>query len=125
MSGFTLDTGALIAAERGDKRIIALLDRAARKTVPVAIPAGVLAQAWRADPRQHSLHLILVDPHVEVPALDRDEALAVGALCARSGSSDVVDASVVTCASTRGHAVVTSDPEDIRRLDKTLTLVTL
>ncbi|HVA61464.1 MAG TPA: PIN domain-containing protein [Mycobacteriales bacterium] len=123
MSGFTLDTGALIAAERGDKRIIALLDRSARRGIEIAIPAGVLAQVWRADPRQHRLHLLLADDNVEVPPLDRDEALAVGTLCASSGVGDVTDASVVSCARLRQHAVLTSDPDDLQRIDRSLVLV--
>ncbi|MHB8452376.1 MAG: PIN domain-containing protein [Mycobacteriales bacterium] len=123
MSGFTLDTGALIAAERGDKKVIALLDRAAHRGIEIAIPAGVLAQAWRADPRQHRLHLMLADDNVEVSPLDRDEALAVGTLCARTGVVDVIDASVAACAGRRRHAVVTSDPHDLQRLDSSLRLV--
>lgn len=125
MSGFTLDTGALIAAEQGDPRMIALLHRAATKRIPLAIPSGALAQAWRADPRQHRLHVLLVDDQVEIVALDRDEALAVGALCARTGASDVVDVSIVVCAQGRRQAVVTSDPRDIARIDETLELVTV
>jgi predicted nucleic acid-binding protein len=123
VSGLTLDSGALIAAERGDRRVIALLDRAAERGIAIAVPAGVLAQVWRADPRQHRLHLLLSDDRVEVPALDRDEALAIGALCGRVAARDVVDASVATCAARRGQSVVTSDPDDIRRLDPSAPLV--
>jgi predicted nucleic acid-binding protein len=125
VSGFTLDTSALIAAERGDPRMIALLHRAATKRIPLAIPGGALAQAWRADPRQHRLHVLLVDDQVEIVALDRDEALAVGALCARSGSSDVVDVSVVVCAQRRTQAAVTSDPDDLARIDPRLVVVAI
>jgi hypothetical protein len=42
----TLDTGALIAIERGDPRMQALLDEAAAVGADLAVPAGVLAQAW-------------------------------------------------------------------------------
>lgn len=123
MSGLTLDTGALIAAERGDLRVIALLARAAHRRLAVAIPSGALAQVWRADPRQHRLHLLLSDDRVEVPALDRDEALAVGAICARTRTGDIVDASIASCARRRRHTVVTSDPDNIHRLDPTLNLI--
>lgn len=123
MSGLTLDAGALIAAERGDLRVIALLARAAHRRLAVAIPSGALAQVWRADPRQHRLHLLLSDDRVELPPLDRDEALQVGAICARTRTSDVVDASVASCARHRRHTVVTSDPDDIHRLDPTLNLI--
>jgi len=123
MSGLTLDSGALIAAERGDLRVIALLARAASRRLALAIPSGALAQVWRADPRQHQLHLLLNDDRVDVAPLDRDEALAVGAICARTRTSDVVDASVVSCARRRRHTVVTSDPGDIHRLDPTINVI--
>ncbi|HVA60539.1 MAG TPA: hypothetical protein VNG13_08385 [Mycobacteriales bacterium] len=103
--------------------MIALLDRAVLRGIDIAIPAGVLAQVWRADSRQHRLHLLLADETVEAAPLDRDEALAVGGLCAQSDASDVVDASAVTCARLRQHAIVTSDPDDLRHLDSRLTLV--
>lgn len=125
MSGFTLDAGALIAAERGQARMVALLDRAARRGLPIAIPAGVVGQVWRAQPAQHRFHLLLGDDSVEVPALDRDEALAAGALCARARTSDVIDASVALCAQRRRQAVITSDPDNIRRLDPRLAIIAI
>jgi hypothetical protein len=35
----------------------------------------------------------------------------------------VVDVSVVVCARERGHAVVTSDPDDLRAIDPKLELL--
>jgi len=55
--------------------------------------------------------------------LDRVDATAVGRLLAGSGTSDVVDAHVVHCARRRAQQVVTSDPDDLRRLDPTLGLL--
>jgi hypothetical protein len=49
-------------------------------------------------------------------------AFVVGWLLGRRGCSDVVDASVVVCARTHGQGVITSDPEDLRRLDPALPL---
>ena len=46
-TGITLDTGALIALDRGDKRMIALLDRALAQGRTFRVPSGVLGQAWR------------------------------------------------------------------------------
>lgn len=40
-----------------------------------------------------------------------------------SGTSDGTDAHVVVCARRAGQPVVTSDPDDLRRLDATLELV--
>jgi rRNA-processing protein FCF1 len=42
-----LDTGALIAFERGDARIRALVREALKTDAKLIIPAGVLGQAWR------------------------------------------------------------------------------
>lgn len=49
--GFTLDTGALLALERGDPRIRALLRRTQENGLALAVPAGVIAQSWRGGPR--------------------------------------------------------------------------
>jgi hypothetical protein len=46
-AAITLDTGALIALDRGDKRMIALLQRALAQGRVFRVPAGVVGQAWR------------------------------------------------------------------------------
>jgi hypothetical protein len=61
-------------------------------------------------------------PTTVVPALDEVLAEAVGVLCGRAGSSDVIDASVVLVARREGAVVVTSDVDDLRRLDPGLRL---
>ena len=58
-------------------------------------------------------------------ALDRRDATTVGRLLVTSGTADLVDAHVVLCARRAGQAIVTSDPDDLRHLDPTLTLVEL
>ena len=125
-AGLTLDTGALIAIERGDGRMVALLDRlAARGGARFAVPAAALAQAWRGAPRQARLARFLALPEVEVVPLDEPAARAVGVLCGAAQTADVVDAAVVLCARERQHRVVTSDPDDLGRLDPTLGLIAL
>ena len=99
-----------------------LVKVALAERVPLAVPAGVLAQVWRASARQARLARLLGSPLVEVVPLDRSLALAVGKLCAETGVRDAVDVSVVVCARQRGHSVVTSDPEDLRRIDPELRL---
>jgi len=123
--GITLDTGALIAVERGDRRLQALLDEATATGSDLAVPAGVIAQAWRGSLRQARLARFLVLSSVTAVVLDEPEARAAGALCGRAGTVDVVDASVVICARARGHSVVTGDPDDLAALDPALRLVTL
>ncbi len=41
-----LDEGALIVLERGDKRMIALLQRALIERRVVRVPAGVVGKSW-------------------------------------------------------------------------------
>ena len=44
-------------------------------------------------------------------------ARSVGLICAETAHDDVVDVHVVLCARQRQHAIVTSDPGDITRID--------
>jgi hypothetical protein len=114
----------LIAFEAGDRALSTLLQRAKDLGRRVIVPSGALAQVWRAGgPRQARLSILLASRVVSVEDLTRTRAQAAGALCGRSGTTDVVDASVVVAAWSNGRVVVTSDPEDIGRLDPTLTLI--
>lgn len=125
MAGVTLDTGALIAIERGDPRLQALLREAAAAGADLAVPAGVVAQARRGSKRQARLARFLGLSIVSVIALDEPDARAAGALCGRAGTCDIVDASVVVCARARNHAVITGDPDDLAMLDPIVRLVAL
>jgi len=112
--GVTYDTAALIAAERGERRMWAR-HRAllVMREIPVA-PAPVVAQAWRGGARQALLARLLVGSDVE--ALSDAQARSVGVLAGRAGSEDVVDACVVEGALRRHDVVVTSDEEDLRAI---------
>jgi hypothetical protein len=66
---------------------------------------------------------LLASEGVEVELLDAIRAKRAGQLCGITRTSDVIDASVVLCARARNHAVVTSDPDDLRRLDPDLELI--
>lgn len=123
MRGFTLDTGSLIALERGDEIVNVLIQRVGEMPDAIVhIPAGVAAQAFRDGRRQVRLRRLLRHPQTRVVPLDGRTALVVGLLLGRRGCSDVVDASVVVCARTHGQGVITSDPDDLRRLDPDLRL---
>jgi predicted nucleic acid-binding protein len=89
----------------------------------LAIPAGVLAQAWRGGGRQARIARLLRASTTSIVSLDAKLALRVGARCAATGTSDIVDVSVAICARDRGHPVVTTDPADIAAIDPSLTLV--
>lgn len=123
MSGVTLDAGALIAFERNERAVVAIIARAYEQNIRLATPAGVVGQVWRDGRRQARLARLLGSDLVEVESLDDRRARAAGQLCGVAGTSDVIDASVVLCARERGHAVVTSDLDDLRRLDPSLRYV--
>lgn len=123
MSGYTLDTGALIAIERGNPRIRALLAEALRRQQAIRVPSGALAQAWRDGSRQALLARFVRADEVQHVALDAATARAVGVLCAVTGTHDVVDASVAVCARVHDDTLVTSDPDDMRRLTDGVDMV--
>jgi predicted nucleic acid-binding protein len=123
MAGVTLDAGGLIALDRNDRRVVALLARAREVGAHITIPATALAQAVRRPDRQVRLSRLIRQPTTAVVALDRVDATNVGRLLAASGTSDVVDAHVVVCARRTDQQVVTSDPGDLRRLDPDIKVV--
>ncbi len=114
-----LDAGALVAIDRADRRLVRLLELAQ----DVHVPAGALAQAWRNPARQVRLVRVVSADGVVVHPLDAASARAAGQLCAATASSDVVDASVVLVARVVDGVTVTSDSEDLRRLDPGIDLV--
>lgn len=105
---FTLDHTSLVAANSGSV---------------IAVPAGVLAQAWRGGPRQARIARLMADPRVSIPPLDDVTARAVGLLCGRRGHPDVVDVHVALHARQHRRQVVTSDEDDMRAVDPSLALV--
>jgi hypothetical protein len=122
-AGIVLDAGALIALDRGDKRMIALLDRALAQSRAFRVPAGVVGQAWRDGRVQVTLARFLRGAEVEILPLDEQLARSCGELCGAANSSDIIDASVVILARERRDPIITSDPNDLRRLDPTAQII--
>lgn len=123
MRGLTLDAGALIAVERKDERMKALLERIlAHPEAVIHIPAGVVAQVFRDGSKQARLMKLLKGTQTRFVALEEETAQAAGVLLGLRGTSDVVDASVVICARRYRQPVVTTDPHDLRRLDPKVEL---
>lgn len=117
-----LDTGALIAFERADQRIRATIRRATEAGSGILVPAGVVAEVWRDGTRQAQLARLLTNDAITVPALDEVIAKAAGVLCGRSGTADVIDATVVLAARSAGAVVLTGDSSDLRRIDPGLAV---
>ena len=114
MPGVTYDTGALVAAERNDRRMWALhAGFLAEEVVPV-VPAPVLAEAWRGGARQASLARLLA--MCEIEPMTEKQARDVGVLAGKAGHDDVVDVTVVEGAIRRRESVVTSNEVHIRTI---------
>ncbi len=100
-----------------------LIEEALAGRAELAIPAGVVAQAWRGGAGRARIARLLRASVTSVVPLDQRLALRVGARCAVTGIPDVVDVSVALCARDRGHPVVTSDPGDIHAVEPSLKLL--
>jgi hypothetical protein len=120
-TGLTLDTGALLALDHPAKALAmqARLEAARRRGGTICVPAEAVAQAWRG-PRQARLARLLKSPDIDIAVMTLSAARAVGLMCAAAGHDDVVEVHVVLCARQRHHAIVTSDPGDIARIDPTV-----
>ncbi len=125
MSGLTIDAGALIALDRDDRRVLVLLARAREVGARVTIPATALAQAIRRPQTQARLARLVRQPTTDLASLDGPDATRVGLLLAATRTKDIADAHVVVCARRARQTIVTSDPDDLRRLDPDASLVVL
>jgi hypothetical protein len=114
MTGVTYDSGALIAAERGERLMWARHRALLLRRVVPTVPSAVVAQCWRGTPRQAQLTRLLAG--CEVETLDDARARAAGTLVGRARTTDVVDASVVECALRRGDVVISSDEGDLNAI---------
>jgi PIN domain nuclease of toxin-antitoxin system len=120
---YILDAGALIAHERRDPKVAALMEVAAAHRIEMVLPSAVLAQVWRDGSRQALLARALRNPGIVEAPLDHDDARQAGELLRASGTADVVDAHVVVLAGRLQAPVITSDPADIAKLNSGIALI--
>jgi hypothetical protein len=111
------DTGALVAADRNQRRMWAEHRARLEAGIVPLTTAPVVAQASRS-PRQVQLRRFLAG--CDVVELGRHEAHEVGRLLAGAAMSDVVDAHVVLTAFRHGRAVITADVGDLQALSEQL-----
>jgi rRNA-processing protein FCF1 len=117
-----LDAGALIAFEKQSAKMRAIVREATSQKTSILIPAPVLAQVWRKPAEQVLLRALAYSRFSQVIPLDGALAEAVGALCARTRTRDTTNACLAIIARQRNALVLSSDPEDIQRLDSTLRI---
>ena len=112
MNDVAYDAGALVAPERNDRQFwLGHRIRLEAGVVPI-VPAPVVAQVSRS-PRKAQLRRLLRG--CKVLALDEPTAHAVGQLLGRSGTADIVDATVVVAIAQQAE-IVTADRNDISQL---------
>ena len=114
MTGLTYDSGALIAAERNERRMWLIHHKALKSGIRPVVPAGVVAEVYRSS-RQARLGQLLTGCAIE--ALGEVTAKAAGVLLGRCAvDPGAVDASVAEGALRRGDSVVTGNAEHIQAL---------
>jgi len=118
-----LDAGAFVAFERNDRAVRSLIELAVTEGAALHTAGGVVAQVWRNGARQARLARLIGSGVIAVQPLDLEEAQATGALCGESRTRDIVDVSVVLLARRHAAVVVTSDPDDLHRIDPDLVCI--
>lgn len=114
MSSLILDSGALLAVDRGDRAMIARLQIAQRAGLELRSNAMVVAQVWR-DRRGRQVSLARLLRAVDVRAVNPSDGRDAGILLGDAGTADAIDATVVLLAAP-GDRILTSDPRDLTRL---------
>lgn len=109
-----LDAGAFIAAERGDREILALVKRERRSGRTPVTNGSVVAQVWRGGHGQQAPLAQLLGG-VDVVPVDDVLGRRAGMLLARAPLTDAIDAAVV-CLAQDGDDILTSDPADLLEL---------
>lgn len=107
-----LDAGVLISVDRGDRAAREFIAAALRNETSLVTSHPVVAQVWRNGARQARLAKFLLSVAVH----PFDDGPAVGNLLARSNTTDVVDAHLVSLAVRRSEPILTSDVSDIEIL---------
>jgi hypothetical protein len=113
MAALVFDAGGLIALDRGDREVGAILAGAVEGGVEAVTSSACVAQAWRDPARQARLTRALAG-FLERP-LDAPAARDCGLLLSRAHTADIADAAIAHLAQD-GDTVLTSDPEDIEHL---------
>ncbi|HWJ98298.1 MAG TPA: PIN domain-containing protein [Acidimicrobiales bacterium] len=111
-----LDSGAVIALSRNDRRALARVADALAAGDKVVVPAIVLAETLRGRPADAPVHRVLRKVN-RFPPADEVTCRVAASLLEAAGSSSTVDAVVVAVAIGLGGGVIlTSDVGDLMLL---------
>lgn len=114
MTSLVLDAGAFIGVDQDDRAVLALLQASRQSGLSFRTTANVVAQVWR-DERGRQANLARFLRSVDIRPVDDGEARRAGALLGVTGTSDVVDATLVLLTQP-GDTVLTSDRRDVAAL---------
>ena len=108
-----LDAGGLIAVDRLDRNVGAILRVAQQEKMPVRTSAAVVAQVWRNGSLQANLARVLTG--FDVASLDVQTGRSVGEVLALSRTPHVIDGHLGVIVRS-GDTVLTSDTNDIKKI---------
>jgi predicted nucleic acid-binding protein len=113
---YVFDTGALIGAERGDRRALDFLALVQKGRAEVLTPVICVVEWWRGrtDARERLLRAVRVEP--VTLAVAKAAGVCLASLRERSDSKLSIDATVMAFAALTDSPVVTSDPKDLGTL---------
>jgi predicted nucleic acid-binding protein len=111
-----VDSGAVIALARGDKRVRLLLEAAIDEGLATIVPPVVIAETTRGGPRDAPVNQVLKTFDV-VSTIDGEIGRTAGRLLGRAASEATMDALIVaTAIALGGGRIVTGDVDDLRAL---------
>jgi predicted nucleic acid-binding protein len=108
----TFDTGALVAIERRDRRMLAFLTDLYQRGARITVPTCVVGEWWRGQrgPVARVLDAVVIEE------LTLSLAKLAGATMAAVRGAALVDTVVVASAAQRGDLVLTGDLGDLARI---------
>lgn len=108
------DAGVFIALDTKSKRrvVAAIVEQMYSNQEPMRTTSPVLAQAWRDPARQVAMARLVK----ALDVLPFGDAKTVGARCATTGTSDVVDADLAIWAEVLNDSILTTDGGDMSKL---------
>ncbi len=109
-----LDSGALLAIERGDRDTVALIKQELVSRRAPITHGGIVGQVWRGGAGRQAM-LARLMPGLDVRAVDEALGRRTGSLLRRTRTADVIDAALVLLAAD-GDVLLTSDPNDLAPL---------